>query len=596
MASFEECVRVEEMLHGALRALIPPPKLDLPTWIETNLVLPADVSATPGSVRLHPYQRGIAEAISNPEIERITLVKSVRIGLSTLLTATIANYVANQPAQIMLLLPTESDCRDYVVSDLEPIFSATPILRDALSADHEEAGRNTLLSRRFPGGGTLKIVAAKAPRNLRRHNIRILLADEIDGYDYNGPEGNPLQLATRRTLSYSNRVIIAGSTPTHEETSTVLRLYAESDQRIYEVPCPECGAFNQILFRHIEWPPGEPGLAQYRCPHCAALIPERFKPQMVATGQWRATASAPGHAGFKINALVSQLPNASWGRIAAEFLKSKDDPSQLMVWINTLMAEGYRETASRIDENELAARAEPFGLDRIPPEILIVTVGCDVQDDRLELIFLGHSRDEMFVLAHQVIWGSVLANDTWAELDDALKTIWTHPKGGTLRVDCAIIDSSDNTDIVYGFCKPRYGRRIFAGKGVAGSRPQVEASKTRQLGARLFILGVDNLKSEIVQRLARGRTIRFSDSLNPIFYEQLSSERLIVKYSRGMPVRQWEKLPGRRNECLDALCYAKAARNLVGVDLDRREVEVATVGTLPPLMPNVIRSAWLGGR
>jgi hypothetical protein len=60
------------------------------------------------------------------------------------------------------LLPTESDARDYVVSDIEPIFAASPTLRGTLTEDGE---RNTLLSRRFTGG-SLKIVAAKAPRTL----------------------------------------------------------------------------------------------------------------------------------------------------------------------------------------------------------------------------------------------------------------------------------------------------------------------------------------------------------------------------------------------------------------------------------------------
>jgi phage terminase large subunit GpA-like protein len=60
-------------------------RLPLSQWIETNLALPDDVSARPGSVRLYPYQRGIADAISDPLIERVTVVKSARIGYTTLL-------------------------------------------------------------------------------------------------------------------------------------------------------------------------------------------------------------------------------------------------------------------------------------------------------------------------------------------------------------------------------------------------------------------------------------------------------------------------------------------------------------------------------
>jgi phage terminase large subunit GpA-like protein len=44
------------------------------------------LSALPGAVRLWPFQREIADAISDPEIECVTLGKPVRVGFTTLLT------------------------------------------------------------------------------------------------------------------------------------------------------------------------------------------------------------------------------------------------------------------------------------------------------------------------------------------------------------------------------------------------------------------------------------------------------------------------------------------------------------------------------
>jgi len=50
------------------------------------------------------------------------------------------------------------------VSDVEPIFEATPALRGSLTICRDyQTDRNTLLHRRF-AGGSLKVVAAKAPR------------------------------------------------------------------------------------------------------------------------------------------------------------------------------------------------------------------------------------------------------------------------------------------------------------------------------------------------------------------------------------------------------------------------------------------------
>lgn len=576
----------------ALQALRPPPRRTLSRWIESNLRLPDDVSALPGDVRLWAFQRDIADAMSDPTIERVTLVKSVRVGLSTLLTATVGSFAANEPSPILLLLPTEADCRDYTVSDLEPIFNATPALAGLLNDDSAEGGRNTLLSRRFPGG-SLKIVAAKSPRNLRRHNVRVLLIDEADAMEP-GAEGSPVLLAERRTLSFANRKIIMGSTPTLEATSNVLRSYGQSDQRVFEVPCPECGTFTEILWSHIEWEPDRPETAAFRCPICMEIISERHKPAMIDAGRWRATRpEIVGHAGFRINALVSPHANAAWGKLAAEFLAAKGNPDTLQTFVNTILAQGWKEAADELEEGELQARAEPWGLDAIPPEVLAVTAGVDVQDDRLEITFIGWSRDAALILGHVVIWGSPGDDSTWAELDDLLRTAWPHPGGGTLRLDSAIIDSGDGewTASVYSFCRSRFSRKIMAGKGVAGTRPPVTASQAK--GVRLFLIGVDGLKSQILTRLSRGRSIRFSADLEAVWFEQLASERRVVRYVRGQPVRRFERKPGMRAEALDCVVYAFAARQLVTANMDRREEELSTPAALQPILSPVIRSKWM---
>ena len=586
--------QMHDLQGRVLAGLVPPLRQALTEWVADHLRLPEDVSALPGPVRLWPFQRGIADAISDPTIERVTLVKSVRVGLSTLLTATVGNYVANDPAPILLLLPTEADCRDYTVSDLEPIFAATPVLTNLLSADTEESGRNTLLSRRFPGG-SLKIVAAKAPRNLRRHNVRVLLIDEADAMEP-GTEGNPVVLAERRTLSFADRKIVMGSTPTLEATSNVLRSYAASDQRVYEVPCPECGALDEIEWSQIEWEPERPETAAYRCPHCEALISERFKPAMVEQGRWRPLASdVQGHAGFRINALVSPHANAAWGKLAAEFLTAKSSPDTLQVFVNTILAQGWRESAEEADHGELQARAERFSLDAVPPEVLFVTAGVDVQDDRAEVTFVGWSRDTALVLGHVIVWGSPGDDVTWEEVDDVLRTTWPHPNGGTLRLDAAVVDSGDGdwTERVYAFCRPRFARKVMAGKGVAGTRAPIARSSAK--GVPLFLIGVDGLKGQILTRLSRGRSIRFSDSLEASWFEQLASERRVLRYVRGQPLRRFERKPGIRAEALDCTVYAFAARHLITANPDNREAALATRGSQNPGQSPVIKSKWLTG-
>lgn len=581
-----------EIFARARTALRPPPQLILSEWIERTIRLPSGGASQPGRVRLWSYQRGICDAISDPAIERVSVLKATRIGYTAIINAAIASFVVNDPASILLLEPTEADCRNAVVDDIEPLFDATPALRGLLSVDTLGEGRSTLMFRRF-AGGSLRVIPARAPRNLRRHTCRVLIADEVDAMEVTA-EGNPLRLAENRTITFSNRKLIAGSTPILADTSHILRLYAASDCRVFEVPCPDCGSFTEILWNMIEWPPGEPERAAFRCPSCKALIEERHKRSMVERGQWRITnPTVQSHAGFRVNALVSPHMNAAWGKLAAEFLAAKDDPSELQTFINTILAQGWNEAADEVDESALASRAEDWSLNAIPPEVLAVFVGADLQDDRCEVTFTGWTRDNVcLVLGHVVIWGSPEDHSLWAELDAALQTRWQHPHGGRLRVDGCVIDSGAWTDQVYAFAFPRAVRRVMAGKGVPGTRPAIAVSQGKVKGGRLWIVGVDGLKATIISRLSRGSTIRFSNTLEPAYYEQLASERRVIRYSRGQPVRQFVRKAGARAEALDALVYAFAARHAVPITFDAREQELRSA-TPPTPAPTVIRSRWL---
>ncbi|MEX6507448.1 phage terminase large subunit family protein [Jiella sp. M17.18] len=590
-------MNIQQMTARAMKALRPPPRMRLSEWIEKDVRLPEGVSALPGRVRLYPYQTEIADAIGDPKIERVTLVKAVRVGFTTLLTSAIGSFVANDPAAIIALLPTDDDARDYVVSDVEPIFSASPVLAGLLDGDTDEAGRNTMMSRRFPGG-SLKVLSAKAPRNLRRHNARVLFIDEADAMAPT-PEGSPLVLAERRTLSYPDRKIVIGSTPVDTDTSNVLRTYAQSDQRVFEVPCPDCGEFSEIRWKDIRWPEGKPAAAYYACPHCGSCVEERHKADMVAKGRWRATAPhVEGHAGFRVNALVSPLANAAWGKLATEFLAAKDDPDTLRTFINTILAEGTGDEADTgLDEVELLERVEPFGIGAIPADVLYLTVGCDVQDDRLEATVVGWDREGgAYVLDHQLLFGSPGEDATWRQLDELLTARWKHPLGGMIGIDAACVDSGDGdwTQAVYRFAFPRARRRVMAIKGMAGSRAVIERSKSKVAGGALWIVGVDGVKRTIVDRLSRAVKMRFSDSLDLSFFEQLASERRIVRYTRGQPVARWERKPGRAAEALDCTVYAFAARQVVPSNFDNRAAELAEEPRAPT-RPRVIKSRWMEG-
>ena len=157
---------------------------------------------------------------------------------------------------------------------------------------------------------------------------------------------------------------------------------------------------------------------------------------MVEAGHWRATApTVQGHAGFRINALVSPLANASWARLAEEYLATKDDPEGRQVFTNTILARGWRVPGVELDETTLASRAELFDLDAIPEEALLLTAGVDLQMDRIEVSVVGWTKTNgALVLEHGVLWGNPETDRApWVELDELLRarfpaSVWhAHP-------------------------------------------------------------------------------------------------------------------------------------------------------------------------
>jgi phage terminase large subunit GpA-like protein len=561
--------------------------------MEKTVRLPEDVAALPGPIRLYPPQREIADAFGDPTIERISVMKAIRVGYSTLAVGALANYIANDPAQVLAVLPREQDCRTLVVDVVEPIFRASPELANKLSGDQQEVNRNTMLSRRF-AGGTLNVVAAKSPNNLRGRNARVLFCDEIDGMSVTA-EGDPLLLAEGRTASFPDRKLILGSTPVDTSTSLIAAAYARSDRRVYECPCPHCQEFSEIVWSDIRWPEGEPKKAAWFCPKCGTETAETYKTAMVEAGRWRATRpEVTNHRGYHLSALISPLASVAWPLLAEQFEEVKRDPDRHRIFRNQVQGLPWEDGSDEIDEAEVASRGEPFGIGNIPAEVMYLSMGVDVQDDRLEACTAGWDRDgTMYILSHDMLVGSPDDEQTWRELDALIGARHKHPLGGTIGVDAVAVDSGDGgwTTKVYEYTRPRARRRVMSIKGMYGSRPVIVASKSKDLRG-LFIVGVDGVKRTLMNRVARNVGLRFSDSLQPVWFEQFLSERCIRRYVGRRPVEKWERIPGRAAEGLDASVYAYAARQVIPSNFDTRAAELRQE-PIAPAKPRVIESAWM---
>ena len=277
----------------AYLAFKPPKKLSLSQWADNYAYLSAESSAEGGRWRTLPYQKGIMDAITDPNVEQVTVMKSARVGYSKILNHIIAYHIHQDPCPIMVVQPTIEDASGYSKEEVAPFLRDTPCLKGLVSDPKSKDGENTLLQKKFPGG-TLSLVGANSARGFRRVSRRIVLFYEVDGYPASaGTEGDQIKLGIRRTEYYWNRKIVAGSTPTIKDFSRIERLFNHTNQMRYYIPCPECGHMKYLKWSNMKWRDNDPDTVAYACEDCGCLIPHSKKRWMVERGEWRATA--PGN-------------------------------------------------------------------------------------------------------------------------------------------------------------------------------------------------------------------------------------------------------------------------------------------------------------
>jgi len=514
-----------------------------------------------------PYQRAIMDACSDPAVREVVFMKSAQVGWTEILNNVIGYHIDQDASPILLMQPTLDMAEAWSKDRLAPMIRDTPALSGKIADPKSRDSGNTLLHKQF-SGGHLTVVGANAPSGLASRPIRILLCDEVDRFPASaGTEGDPIDLARKRTTTFWNRKVLMGSTPTVKGASRIEAAFEQSDMGYYFVPCPHCEEFQRLLWSQLKWDDGKPETARYVCASCGTLLDDNEKTIMVRRGEWRATKDFDGIRGFHMSELYS--PWVSWPDLATAFLRAKKLPETLKTWINTALGETWEEDGSTVDPESLLSRREPYGPDQVPQGVLAITMGGDVQADRVEMQLLGWGADEeCWILEQHVIRGDPDKPEIWKDVDNYLKSSYETEDGRTLPIEAAAIDSGGlSTQSVYQYVVARKRWRIWAVKGMAGAGrlawPKA-ASKTKSR-AMVFILGVDTIKSLLYGRIAKVAEpgpgyLHLPATANDEFCRQLTSERALKKYVRGRPSIVWEpRSSGIKQEAQDCWVYGYAA-------------------------------------
>lgn len=572
------------LVGGALaQGLAPDPDYRVSEWAADYRVV-AGASSLPGkwSNDVAPYGIEIADLMS-PSVpdQYVAVMKCAQAGVSEIAINAMLSWIDLAPGPIQYIQASDDAADGFLKEKLAPAMEASKRVARKIAA---ATGKDRSTDRRkvFPGGFLLLSTASSA-NSFRQHSVRYQVRDDVDQYpeDVDG-QGDALKLADSRTIAYPlNKKVMDISSPTVGGSSRIEAKFKAGDQRYYRVPCPHCGHFQRLVWDRLSWQDGRPETAAYKCIGCDRMIPHTAKRQMLRRGVWVPEAPGAPYKSYHISSLYS--PFVSWADMAAEFLSVKDNPLELMAFINTKLGEVWVTSGEAPDWQKLRDRAEEYEPGTVPCGAVVLTAGADVQQDRIEVSVWGWGRDRRrWLVDHVVLVGDTADEGVWSDLDALLVRRWPTWAGSTLSIDLLAIDSGYRTQIVYEWARRHASVMAIKGArasmappvGVPTDQDVTWRGKRIKAGVRLWPVGTWALKAELYARLSLApMTIGGYPTgyvhmplLSDEYYRQLTGERLVTP-TRGKRRGQahWVPVHGRV-EALDCAVYARAAAMRLGVD------------------------------
>ncbi|MDC7125763.1 MAG: phage terminase large subunit family protein [Spirochaetales bacterium] len=580
----------------------------LTDWAEENRTLKEGKYQGPYSYDLAPYLREIADNLSAAsEVSETAVKKATRMGATVGLHENWIGYTIDEDPSEMAYITSSDDLAgaqmDLRVNSLINSSGIADKIGNVEKRKGEKTSGDKVTQKAFPGG-YLMAGGPKAPFIKRQFGFKKIATDEVDEFpDDIDKNGDPIGLIRGRVKGYGDDYkILWASSPKLKHNSKINRLYKEGDQRKYYVPCKHCGHKQPmkwgkkgerggLKFEHDEdnrliYRNGKPAV-WYECENCGGHWVEEDKELFLSDktmggfaaengktvyAEWRPTA-VPRRKNMRSYFLPGFYSLMStWETAVLEFLELKSNGfprAEFQVWVNCFLAETFEDSGEKPKIETLLTQERTYHKGSLPlnDKPLFVTLGADVQDDRIECEIVAWGRDkESWSIDYKIIPGNT--GDTEDACWNALRSIITSKYCGMQPVLTGI-DAGHKTDIVYEFCD-RFESGVHPVMGSDKVRKSCEYIKTFAVQSHTtprIDINTDLLKQEIYRYLSKGQfeSGKFPHGYChfPVEYERkyfnmlTAEERITVRDQYGHINYKWDA-GKRRNEALDCRVYALA--------------------------------------
>ena len=359
-------------------------------------------------------------------------------------TTAIMNFIGwslkYQRENILVILDNANNAQKLAKNRVKPFLMDVCHLLDDTERQQSADKSNSAVNIALASGVNLMLGSAKSASDLCSQPCAFVLLDEVDRYVELSGEGDPVTLASARTKTYRNSMIVCTSTPTVKDDSRIMSQWKLGTAERWGVICHTCQHFFSPLWKDIDW--SDPDKPTTACPTCGEVWTETDIIGM--EHKYEQTNPSPIHdeygrimRSYAINGLLMH-DQTTWKALKQlEIAAIQTSESAIQSFYNTRLGEVYeRPSEMRIDPDILSRCAScRYDDQSLPSDILAIVISSDTHDDCLYLLTAGFSSDgeRVYLIRYDILMGDPDDKHVWAQYDRLMCEVYKTEDGRYIR-------------------------------------------------------------------------------------------------------------------------------------------------------------------
>lgn len=470
--------RVQDTFEKIFSKLDFSDKTMLPSeFCEKYIVLDSSISSLKQgrfSYDLTPYLREVVDCTSSYHPSKlIAVMKGGQIGFSQgVIVPSIIWKIANDPGNIVSLSANADLSKRFVETRLDPVIQrcfVKDLIKPNVIRKRNARTGDTSSSKEFAGGSATFGGLQSYDKMGKQMSYSLGFYDDWDAAKISDKtQGNTFELLLQRfSTSANNMKQFFISTP-ETRPSNIENIYLMGDQRKWHVPCPCCGEYIEIVWRHeidgefygVLFDKNENGRlvkdsVRYRCQKCGDEFKEKHKYDINLKGKWIPTAEPiqEGFYSYHISCLAAAPGMYDWVHYANQWCRiymnnEKGDSSKLKTFKNLVLGEAWEEKRVSVNEMQLQSHVRDYEIGVVPSKlseadgndkIILITLAADMNgtefDARVDWEIMAHSASGSVYSINQGSIGTYQPGRKHLDLKNkGLRELWSYHEEDDLNV------------------------------------------------------------------------------------------------------------------------------------------------------------------